>query len=120
MNTAQIARVCHEANRAYCVALGDHSQMPWEDAPEWQKKSCIQGVELHLNNPHVGPEGSHLNWMQCKLDEGWTYGPEKRPELKQHPCIVPFKSLPVAQQAKDYIFRAIVHALKDVHTVDPL
>lgn len=32
----QIARMAHEANRAYCQALGDDSQPAWEDAPEWQ------------------------------------------------------------------------------------
>ena len=32
---------------------------------------------------------------------------------KTLPCMVPFADLPAAQQAKDYIFRAIVHAMRD-------
>jgi hypothetical protein len=38
----QVARVCHEANRAYCQTLGDNSQPAWDDAPEWQKDSARQ------------------------------------------------------------------------------
>lgn len=32
MTIEQIARVCHEVNRAYCESMGDTSQVPWEDA----------------------------------------------------------------------------------------
>lgn len=111
MNVYFIARVCHEVNRAYCESLGDHSQPAWEDAPEWQRTSAVNGVRLHINNPDAGPQASHESWMAEKLADGWVYGPEKRPDLKQHHCLVPFSELPREQQAKDYIFRAVVHAL---------
>ena len=108
-----IARTAHEVNRAYCEALGDTSQPAWEDAPEWQRTSARLGVALHLG-ADVGPEASHESWMKQKLAEGWVYGPVKRPNLKEHPCIVPFSDLPKEQQAKDFIFRAVVHAMKDL------
>lgn len=111
LNEEQIAKVCHEVNRAYCQALGDNSQPAWEDAPEWQKESAVHGVRLHTLNPDAGPEASHESWMAQKMADGWEYGPEKDPEAKRHPCIVPFDALPVDQQAKDYIFRGVVHAL---------
>ncbi|WBS00236.1 RyR domain-containing protein [Pseudoduganella sp. SL102] len=107
----RIARVAHEVNRAYCQALGDSSQPAWEDAPEWQRVSARMGVDLHLSGD-FGPEASHIAWMRQKIDEGWTYGPEKNPELKQHHCLVPFDQLPREQQAKDYLFRGVVHALR--------
>lgn len=110
MNVEKIASVCHEVNRAYCQALGDNSQPAWDDAPDWQKSSAMNGVHLHLST-NSGPEASHESWMAQKLAEGWRYGPEKRPDLKEHPCMVPFGELPREQQAKDYIFRAVVHAL---------
>jgi hypothetical protein len=110
----RIARVCHEVNREYCRALGDFSQLRWNAAPDWQKSSARLGVELHLNNPDASPSASHESWMKQKVDEGWVYGPIKNPENKQHPCIVPFNQLPVEQQAKDFIFRAVVHALTDM------
>ena len=107
-----IARVAHEVNRAYCQALGDHSQPTWEDAPEWQRASARMGVDLHTMGEH-GPEASHRSWMQQKIDEGWKYGPVKDPEARLHPCMVPFDQLPREQQAKDFIFRGVVHALRN-------
>ena len=117
MNNEQIARVCHEVNRAYCQSLGDHSQPAWEDAPQWQRDSAMLGVKLHTEN-NVGPEASHESWMAQKVAEGWVYGPEKNPETKTHHCIVPFDMLPREQQAKDFIFRAVVHALRQTAPAD--
>lgn len=106
-----IAKVCHESNRAYCETLGDYSQLPWSNAPEWQRSSAINGVHFHLTN-EAGPEASHENWLKYKLAEGWAYGPVKDPAQKLHPCCVPYARLPVNQQLKDSIFHAIVHAFK--------
>lgn len=111
MKRLNIARVAHEVNRAYCQALGDNSQVAWVDAPQWQKDSAYMGVALHLNEPNAGPEASHESWSRQKVAEGWVYGPSKDPENKRHPCLVPFADLPVAQQAKDYLFKAVVNAL---------
>lgn len=102
------ARAAHEVNRAYCEALGDFSQESWELAPQWQRDSAVLGAKLHLDNPRAGPAASHESWMAQKVADGWVYGPEKRPDLKQHPCMVPFGDLPTSQQAKDFIFRAVV------------
>jgi hypothetical protein len=107
----KIVMVCHEVNRAYCQSMGDDSQLPWYDSPEWQRSSARMGVDLHLSGD-FGPEASHISWMKQKLEEGWKYGPVKDPEKKEHPCMVPFVELPLNQQAKDHIFRAVVHAMK--------
>lgn len=106
-----IAKVAHEANRAYCQTLGDSSQVPWEEAPEWQRASAINGVKYHFSHPDAGPEHSHNCWLEEKRAAGWAYGPVKDPEKKEHPCFVPFEALPANQQLKDYLFRAIVHAM---------
>ncbi|BAW19305.1 hypothetical protein [Ralstonia phage RP31] len=111
MNKEDIARVCHETNRAYCESQGDHSLVAWEDSADWQKKSMRLGVEFHLSGDH-GPEASHVNWMKQKEQDGWTYGPVKDEIKKEHPCMVPFNQLPVSQQAKDFIVRSVVHSLK--------
>ena len=107
----EIAKVCHEVNRAYCQAIGDNSQVPWDEAPEWQRKSAENGVHFHIDNPEAGPEHSHESWLKEKKLAGWTYGPTKNENVKAHPCMVPFSQLPQAQQAKDFIFRQIVHSL---------
>ena len=112
MKEQDIARVAHEINRAYYQAIGDNSQPAWEDAPDWQKDSAVNGVKYHLAHPEATPEGSHENWLKQKAAEGWTFGEVKDPDKKQHPCFVPYHELPESQRAKDYIFRAVVHALR--------
>jgi hypothetical protein len=106
-----IAKVCHEANRAYCLSMGDNSHAPWEHAPEWQRVSARQGVEHHLSSD-MSPEESHNSWLHAKEVDGWVYGETKDPVAKTHPCMVPYSQLPKEQQAKDYIFRAVVNAFK--------
>ena len=107
----EVAKVCHEANRAYCEALGDTSQPSWADAPMWQRSSAIAGVQFHHTNPTAGPDSSHQSWMTEKQASGWKFGPVKDAEKKEHPCFRPYEELPVEQKAKDYIFRGIVHSM---------
>lgn len=106
-----IARTCHEANRVYCESIGDNSQPSWHNAPQWQKDSAINGVLFHQSKPEADASASHENWFAEKVADGWKYGEVKDEEAKTHPCMVPFKELPIEQQIKDHIFRSIVHAL---------
>lgn len=112
-----IAHVAHEANRAYCASIGDNSQPKWEVAPDWQRKSHINGVSFHLATLRGGavpaPSASHESWLEEKKRDGWRYGPVKRPDLKEHPCFVPYDELPPAQKLKDYLFGHIVKAYFD-------
>ena len=108
-----IAQVAHEINRAYCQAMGDDSQPTWEDAPQWQVESAVNGVLFHVEHPDAGPDASHKNWAKEKIQDGWVYGPVKDAEKKLHPCLVDFENLPKEQQAKDFLFRQVVHSLKD-------
>ena len=111
MIVEDIARVCHEANRVYCRTIGDLSQLAWDDAPQWQRDSVIEGVGHLLAGPSAGPEDSHRNWMAHKYESGWVYGPVKDAEAKTHPCLVPYHLLPEEQRRKDALFQAIVRAL---------
>ncbi len=110
-DVAHIARVAHEVNRAYCESIGDTSQVPWEDAPDWQRERAIKGVRFHLDHPEATPEDSHKSWLEEKARTGWKYGPEKSENQHTHPCIKPYAELPQEQRSKDYLFRAVVHAL---------
>jgi hypothetical protein len=121
LKVRQVAEICHETNRAYCKALGDHSQAAWPDAPEWQRVSAINGVIFHRNNPEATPSASHESWLEEKRAAGWTYGPVKDAEKKQHPCFIPFTGLPLEQQAKDRLFKGIVDSLRElIEAAEPL
>lgn len=109
-NELAVARICHEVNRIWCEFNGDTSQPVWDDAPDWQKTSAILGVGFHIANPDAGDSASHDSWMAQKAADGWKYGPVKNPDIKEHPCMVPFEELPADQQFKDRLFRTIVHA----------
>lgn len=111
MTVDDVAKICHEANKAYCEALGDMSQVSWENAPKWQRDSAVNGVVFSAENPSAPASASHDSWLKEKTEAGWVYGSIKDAEKKEHPCCVPYEKLPVEQQIKDHLFKAIVFAL---------
>ena len=110
LNTTQVARVCHETNRAFCATIGDNSQKPWEEAEAWQRESAIKGVAFAMDNPTAPASSQHDAWLADKFADGWKYGPVKDATAKEHPCCVPYEQLPVEQRLKDYLFKAVVSA----------
>ena len=107
-----IAKVCHEVNRGYCEAIGDTSQVRWDEAPEWQRRSAIKGVHFALDNPDATAEDQHISWMDEKIADGWKYGPVKDPLKKEHPAFLPYANLPQEQRIKDHLFKAVVEAMR--------
>lgn len=43
----------------------------------------------------------HDVWAQSRIEQGWTYGPERNDQLKHHPCLVPYEELPEVEKAYD-------------------
>lgn len=118
MKIEQIAMICHQLNKNYCEAIGDTSQPNWSEAPDWQKKSAIDGVRFFLaSRCQATPEESHASWMKAKLEDGWIHSDVKDAEKKHHPCLVPYKDLPQAQRIKDKLFTQTVKALADQETM---
>ena len=112
MEIKQVAEVAHETNRAYCETIGDFTQPKWGNAPGWQKKSAINGVQFHIANPNAGCAASHESWLKEKEMDGWKYGEVKDPDKKEHPCFVPYENLPSEQKVKDALFVGVVRAMK--------
>ena len=52
----------------------------------------------------------HENWAQGRINEGWTYGPERNDALKQHPCLIGYDDLPESE--KEYDRNAAMETLK--------
>ena len=112
MTNENIAQVAHEINKAYCESIGDDSQPSWQEAPEWQQNSAINGVKFHLDNPDAPPSASHDSWLKQKEEEGWKYGIVKDADKKEHPCFIPYEELSTEQKSKDFLFKQVVHSLK--------
>lgn len=55
-------------------------------------------------------ENVHDIWAQSRMQQGWTYGPERNDELKHHPCLIPYGELPEVE--KDYDRDTAVETLK--------
>lgn len=108
----EIAKVCHEVNRAYCEGTGDMSQKPWHEAPMWQRESVCNGVRFALANPGVTPAQMHESWLAEKRAAGWHYGVVKDEKLKTHPCFCAYDELDAAQRVKDHLFAAVVRAMR--------
>ena len=111
LNPEHIARICHEANRALCLTVGDISQVGWDFAPEWQKQSAVAGITYLQKNPDATSKTLHENWVADKRRDGWVYGEVKSSVHKTHPCMVPYDELPAFQRYKDKLFIAIVRSL---------
>lgn len=116
----QAAKTCHEVNRVYCESLGDASQPSWEDAPDWQKNSAIDGVKNIIDSVIKTPSDSHKSWLAEKEKTGWVYGKVKDPEKKTHPYILPYEELPLKQRIKDELFMAVVRSFLSSIELDEL
>lgn len=112
MEISDLARICHEANKAFCEAIGDNSQGCWEVCSSEQRESVIEGVRLSSGKATVSPENSHESWRAWKIEHGWIYGETKDEQLKTHPNLMAYEELPEEQRAKDKLFTSIVDALK--------
>ncbi|HEX9232441.1 MAG TPA: RyR domain-containing protein [Blattabacteriaceae bacterium] len=113
MKIEDIARIAHEANKAYCESLGDFSQFLWSQSPDWQKDYVIAGVKFRLKNTHGTAEENHSEWLKIRLQAGWKYSSIKNVEKKEHPNMVPYDRLPELQRVKDVLFISIVDGLKE-------
>jgi hypothetical protein len=110
LTVADVARVCHETNRALQAVTGDPAPSPeWAEAEQWQRDSAIDGVQHALNG--ASPAEQHEAWCDFKRADGWTYGPVKDAAAKTHPCLVDYAQLDAGQKAKDAAFVAVVAAL---------
>lgn len=52
----------------------------------------------------------HEVWAKSRKDQGWTYGPQRNDQMKQHPCLVPYEELP--EEEKDYDRNTAIGTLK--------
>ena len=106
-----IARVVHEALRAWAAAHGQHDIPAWDEAPDWMHTSTHEGVRHALAHPGESGAAQHDQWQRQKAADGWSHGPVKDAAAKTHPLMVPWEELPDFERRKDAILQAVVAAL---------
>jgi ryanodine receptor 2 len=57
-------------------------------------------------------EHAHDIWARQRMSEGWTYGPRRDDQLRQHPCLVPYADLPESE--KEYDRKTALQSLKAI------
>lgn len=112
MTAEQIAAVAHAAHRALCEAHGDRSHPQWYETTTAQRQALIEHTKEHLRGDPPPPQESHMIWCRQRWDAGWSYGPVRDKDKKQHPCLVPYRELPPHERAKDDLFAHVVKALR--------
>lgn len=113
MTAAEIAFVCHEANRAMTALVQDVPvQLAWAAIDEDMRASGIRGVAFAIANPNATPEDMHKAWCEDRRANGWTFGFTKDAEQKRHPSLRPYSELSEGARQKDAVFHAIVKALR--------
>lgn len=64
----------------------------------------LSGVALPAQLLELAEEISknvHEVWAQNRMNEGWTYGPERDHKKRTTPCLIPYEQLPEEEKAYD-------------------
>ena len=106
-----VARVVHEAVRAWARSRGDVSIPPWSRAPKWMREATVAAIAFRLENPGAPASAQHDQWAAEKRAAGWKRGAVKDGVKKTHPLLVSYERLPAFERRKDALVGAVIDAL---------
>lgn len=93
-----IARMIHETVREFGAWLDDscldESWGAMDEDQQEAKTAVVRLIQRGFPYDYV-----HQIWVDKMLEDGWTRG-YRDPARKQHPCILPWDSLPFWEQQK--------------------
>ena len=46
-------------------------------------------------------KNAHEVWAAERIAQGWKYGPMRRDDTKEHPCLIPYEDLPESEKVYD-------------------
>jgi hypothetical protein len=107
----KIARVMHEAVRAWQKENAQDPAPPWSRAPQWMKTASYDAVVWRIKNPKAKASAQHDQWLAQKKKEGWKFGKMKDSAKKTHPMMIPYAELPDFERRKDALVGAVVDSL---------
>lgn len=107
--TERRAIFVYEAARiAASAALAPIIPEPWEVREDAFRAQFMEVIERQMGPMRSeSPEELHGSWVQAYIDMGWKYGPERDPEKKTHPDMIPYAGLEQLEQDKDAVFVAL-------------
>jgi len=106
----RLARMCYKVNRDYRRAVGDTSQLPWDQASAAVRESATDVVNQIVANPDITPTQLHKQWIARKEQVGYRYGEKKDAVKKTHPCLKPWKQLSQRDKMKGVLYISVVSA----------
>jgi hypothetical protein len=109
----EIAAMCHQAHREYCILLGDYTNRGWEHSQEEVKDSLRAAITFHIDHPETTFQEIHGRWLADRLSQGWNHGRIKNPLTKEHPDLVSYNDLSTRAKFKDRLFMAIVRLMSE-------
>ena len=75
--------------------------MPVDYKPEPIPTADVRLGEDLLALSEILAKNAHDRWAAQRLADGWRYGPTRNDERKEHPCLVPYESLPESEKTYD-------------------
>lgn len=98
----------YEAGRLQAIAVGALVPEPWSDREPTFRDQFLEVIEMMCgSNRQSSPEELHDDWVKAYAAMGWVYGPQRDPERKTHPDLLPFNQLEPRERDKDAVFVAL-------------
>lgn len=95
------------------VLLGE-DPYPSQLFDDEQRKRRVESMKRCAAKDALTDEARHQAWMKQHFDAGWTWGPEFRPDIKQHPNLLAWPDLLPAVRSKARIFNLVAQAAADL------
>lgn len=89
-----------QASHNYIVVIYDD---PYSYEPHPIDVSDIELEYELIDLQEAIAENAHEEWAENRRKEGWTYGPERDDEKKEHPDMMPYGCLPESEKEYDRI-----------------
>lgn len=105
-----LAKICHEAQRAFCQTMGDFSHPNWDLTSPWYQKVMVECVTFVFNKVSDVNQ-LHIFWSSQMTALGWSYGLVFNEKEKEHPNLKNFNDISFEEQIKYAIFMANVIAI---------
>ncbi len=55
-------------------------------------------------------KNAHEIWARERMRDGWTFGPTRNDQRKEHPCLISYEDLPESERVYDRVI--VTEALK--------